>query len=180
MILTWSRRPAAAMPSIVPRHRVEGEREQAGEADDLGAVLADRGDEALDRHVDAEVVDLVAGDLEHHHDDVLADVVDVAVHRAEDDSAALLAVSPAVIRGFSSAAMPFMISPPMMSSGMKTSSQANLSPRVVIAAAGVVEDRLRGFARVQAVLHDLERAVLVHGEDRVGQLGGHAASLFTL
>ena len=45
--------------------------------------------------------------------------------------------------------------------------------------ARVVEDRLRGFAGVQAVLDDLERAVLVHGEDGVGELSGHAASLLS-
>ena len=44
----------------------------------------------------------------------------------------------------------------------------------------IVEDRLRGFARVQAVRHDLQRVVLVHGEDGVGEVGGHAASLLSV
>ena len=44
------------------------------------------------RHLDAEVVDLVAVVREDDVDEVLADVVDVALHRGEHDAA--LAVSP--------------------------------------------------------------------------------------
>ena len=46
----------------------------------------------------------------------------------------VVAASPAVRCGFSRAAMPFMISPPMMSSGMKASPFANLSPMMSMAA----------------------------------------------
>ena len=48
------------------------------------AVCEDR----LARHHDAEVDDLVAVAREHHADDVLADVVDVALHRGEQHLAA--------------------------------------------------------------------------------------------
>ncbi len=71
-------------------HRIEGEGEEAGEGDDLGLDLDDLVDEGLDRDVDAEVVDLEAVDVEHEDDDVLADVVDVALDGADDDLAELL------------------------------------------------------------------------------------------
>src|SRR5205807_1668068 len=53
------------------------------EADHVGLVLFDRGDELLGRRVDAEVEDLEARALEHDHAQVLADVVDVALYRAD-------------------------------------------------------------------------------------------------
>ena len=42
------------------------------------------GHEGLGRHVDPEVVDLEALALDHHAHEVLADVVHVALHRADD------------------------------------------------------------------------------------------------
>ena len=49
-------------------------------------------DELLRRHVDAEVDDREAGALEHDVAEVLADVVDVALDRAHQERADLLAV----------------------------------------------------------------------------------------
>ena len=49
-----------------------------------GLVLVQRGDELLGVGVDAQVDDLEAGALEHHPDQVLADVVDVALDRPDD------------------------------------------------------------------------------------------------
>ena len=50
-------------------------------------MLLERGDELVGVGVDAEVEDLEAGALEHHPDEVLADVVDVALDRPDDDLA---------------------------------------------------------------------------------------------
>ncbi len=69
------------------RHR---RREESGEADDVGLVLLDRLDELLGSDVDAEVVDGEPGALEHDVDEVLADVVDVALDGAHDVGADLL------------------------------------------------------------------------------------------
>ena len=50
-------------------------------------MLLERGEVVLDGVVDAEVDDLEAGALEHHRDEVLADVVDVALDGADHDRA---------------------------------------------------------------------------------------------
>ena len=57
----------------------------------LRLALAHRLDDLGDRHVHAQVDDVEAGDVEHRDDDVLADVVDVALHGAHHDGAELLA-----------------------------------------------------------------------------------------
>ena len=44
-----------------------------------------RGDIGFGRHIDAEVDDFKPLALHHHFDEILADVVEVAAHRAEDD-----------------------------------------------------------------------------------------------
>ena len=59
----------------------------ARHAEDVGLVLGQGVDELVGVGVDAEVDDLEAGALEHHPDEVLADVVDVALDRADDDLA---------------------------------------------------------------------------------------------
>ena len=59
----------------------------ARHAEDVGLVLLERGDELLGVGVDPEVDDLEAGALEHHRDEVLADVVDVALDGADHDLA---------------------------------------------------------------------------------------------
>src|SRR6476660_9735720 len=68
-------------------HVRHGRRQQRGHAQDVRLVELERGDELLGIGVDAEVEDLEAGALEHHPDEVLADVVDVALDRADDDLA---------------------------------------------------------------------------------------------
>jgi hypothetical protein len=68
-------------------HLVERGRDQAGQADQVGVVLARRVEDLLRRHHHAEVDDLEVVALEHHADDVLADVVHVALDRGHDDLA---------------------------------------------------------------------------------------------
>ena len=53
------------------------------------SLLLELGDHRVDRLLDAEVVDLVAVVREDDVHEVLADVVDVALHRGEDDLALL-------------------------------------------------------------------------------------------
>ena len=68
-------------------HLVERRRDQAGQADDVG-LLAARGLQDLRRrHHDAEIDHLVIVALEHDADDVLADVVHVALHGRHHDLA---------------------------------------------------------------------------------------------
>ncbi len=61
--------------------------EQAAHAEGVGVDLLDLGDHLADRHLDAEVVDLVAVVRADDVDEVLADVVDVALHRGDDELA---------------------------------------------------------------------------------------------
>ena len=49
-------------------------------------------EDLLRRHHDAEIDDLVVVALQHHADDVLADVVDVALDRGHHDLARRLAL----------------------------------------------------------------------------------------
>src|SRR5215470_11013953 len=64
-------------------HR-HGGGEEGGKADDVGLVLAHRVDELLGGDLHTEVDDVEPGALEHDVDEVLADVVDVALDRAHD------------------------------------------------------------------------------------------------
>ena len=67
-------------------HLVEGRRDEAREADDV-AVLLERGvEDRVRRDHDAQVEHLVPVAAEDDSDDVLADVVDVALHRREHDA----------------------------------------------------------------------------------------------
>ena len=68
-------------------HLVERGGDQARQADHVGLVLARRVQDLLRRHHDSEVDDLVVVALQHHADDVLADVVDVALHGRHHDGA---------------------------------------------------------------------------------------------
>ena len=71
-------------------HLVQRRGDQAGEADDID-VFGARGFEDLRRrHHDAEIDDLVIVAGEHHADDVLADVVDIALDRRHQDLAGRL------------------------------------------------------------------------------------------
>ena len=58
-----------------------------GEADDVGALLGGRVEDRVGRHHHAEVDDLVVVAAEHDADDVLADVVHVALDGREHDLA---------------------------------------------------------------------------------------------
>ncbi len=68
-------------------HLVERGRDQAREADHVGLVVVGGLEDFLERHHDAEIDDLEIVALEHDADDVLADVVDVALDRGHDDLA---------------------------------------------------------------------------------------------
>ncbi len=68
-------------------HLVQRRRDQAGQADDVGAVLLRRVEDLLGRDHHAEVDHLVVVALQDDADDVLADVVDVALDRRHDDRA---------------------------------------------------------------------------------------------
>ena len=75
-------------------HLVERRRDQAGEPDGVCA-LGDGGvEDRVARDHDAEVDHLVVVAAEHDADDVLADVVHVALHRREHDLALRAAVAP--------------------------------------------------------------------------------------
>ena len=68
-------------------HLVERRRDQARQPDDVGLPLARGVEDLLRRHHDAEIDDLVIVALEHDADDVLADVVHVALDRRDHDLA---------------------------------------------------------------------------------------------
>ena len=64
-------------------HVGHGGGQQRRHPQDLGLMLLDRLEIVLDRVVDADVDDLEPGAFHHHADEVLADVVDVALDRAD-------------------------------------------------------------------------------------------------
>ena len=66
-------------------HLVERRRDQPREPDDVAALLVGRVEDPVGRDHDAEVDDLVVVAAEDDPDDVLADVVDVALHGREHD-----------------------------------------------------------------------------------------------
>ena len=66
---------------------VERGRDQAGQPDEVGVLLLRRLEDFRRRHHHAEIDDLVIVALEHHADDVLADVVHVPLDRGHDDLA---------------------------------------------------------------------------------------------
>ncbi len=68
-------------------HLVERGRDQPGEADEIGLLLARRVEDLPRRHHDAEVDHLVVVALEHDADDVLADVVHIALDGRHHDAA---------------------------------------------------------------------------------------------
>ena len=68
-------------------HRVEGQGQETAQADDLRAGLFDRFDEFGGRHIHAQVGDFKAVDIQHEADDILGDVMDVALDGAEHDLA---------------------------------------------------------------------------------------------
>ena len=68
-------------------HHLRRLDEQAGQADRVGPVLAECFDQLLGRHLDAEIDDAVAVVAENDLDQVLADVVNVALDRSENNFA---------------------------------------------------------------------------------------------
>ena len=73
-------------------HRLEGDGEQAAEADHLGRCVSRTVSTTLATGTSTpEVDDVEPGDVEHGDHDVLADVVDVALHGAHHHGAELLA-----------------------------------------------------------------------------------------
>jgi hypothetical protein len=71
--------PARCISSATGHHLVQRGGDQAGKADHVGAVLVGGLEDVLPRHHHAKVDDLEAVALQNHADDVLADVVDVAL-----------------------------------------------------------------------------------------------------
>ena len=82
-------------------HLVERRRDQAGEADDVDLLVACRLKDLRRRHHDAEIDDLVIVAGEHDADDVLADVVDVALDGRHQDLAGAAAFGSRRSRAFS-------------------------------------------------------------------------------
>ena len=70
-------------------HFVERRRDEAREADHVDLLADRRLDDPGGRHHHAEIDDLVIVAGEHDADDVLADVVDVALHRRHEDLAGI-------------------------------------------------------------------------------------------
>ena len=66
-------------------HLVERGRDQPRQPDDVGALGVGRLEDPVGRHHDAQVDHPVVVAAEHHADDVLADVVDVALHGGHHD-----------------------------------------------------------------------------------------------
>ncbi len=68
-------------------HFFEARGDEAGQPDDVGAFFTRLGQNVLGGHHHAHVHHFEVVALEHHGDDVLADVVHVALHRGDDDLA---------------------------------------------------------------------------------------------
>lgn len=68
-----------------PLHRRDGRRHQRRESDQSDLLLDGDFDHALYGYIASEVDDLIAVVLEDDLDDVLADVVDVALNGREDN-----------------------------------------------------------------------------------------------
>ena len=73
-------------------HLLRRLHEQPGKADGVRPVLARRFDQHFRRHLDPQVHDLIAVVREDDVDQVLADVVDIALHRRQQDAPARRAV----------------------------------------------------------------------------------------
>ena len=66
-------------------HGGHGGGEQGGEADEAGLVFERGGEVALGADVGAEIDHGETGAAPHHRDQILADVVEIALHGADDD-----------------------------------------------------------------------------------------------
>ena len=81
-------------------HLVERRRDQAAQADDVDVLFAGGLEDLLARDHHAEVDDLVVVAAEHHADDVLADVVDVAFDGGHEDAALGLVIAGGLLLRF--------------------------------------------------------------------------------
>jgi hypothetical protein len=82
-------------------HFFQRRRDQAGQADDVGVLGLRAVEDHLRGHHHAQVDDLEVVARQHHADDVLADVVHVALDRRHDDLAVVLArIARAQLFGF--------------------------------------------------------------------------------
>src|SRR3569833_213587 len=68
-------------------HVWHGGSEEGGHAEDVGLVLFESCQVFLDGIVDPQIDDFEAGALEHHGNEVLADIVDITFDRTDDDFA---------------------------------------------------------------------------------------------
>ena len=68
-------------------HFFEARRDQPGQADDVGALGFGAGQNVLAGHHHAHIDDFEVIALQHHGDDVLADVMHIALDRGDDDLA---------------------------------------------------------------------------------------------
>ena len=68
-------------------HLIERRRDESAEADQVRVLLLRASKDFVARHHHAHVDDLVVITRQHHADDILADVVDIAFHRCQHDLA---------------------------------------------------------------------------------------------
>ena len=80
--------PASLQIAGRDHHLLRALHQQPGEADGIRLVLAVRLDQLIRRHLDAQIDHVVAVVAENDLDQVLADIVDVALHGGEHDLAA--------------------------------------------------------------------------------------------
>ena len=68
-------------------HFVQGRRDQTAEPDDIDFLFAGASEDLFGRHHDPQILDLVVVAAQNHGHDVLADVVDVAFDRGQEEFA---------------------------------------------------------------------------------------------
>ena len=108
-------------------HHGHGGGQQGGEGDDGAVLLLGRFDEFLRRHVNAQIDHFEPAAFEHRGHQVLADVVQVALHGADDDAAGRL--GPGFTRsGVISSSEVFIARAAISSSGTKYSLHSNRLP----------------------------------------------------
>ena len=90
----WNFQPLARHFFQVLPHHHGGFHQQAGHADGVGAMFVYRGDHVGQLHLDAEIDHAVAVVGQDDIDQVLADIMHVALYRGQHDGAFLLAFRP--------------------------------------------------------------------------------------
>ena len=83
----WNRETGARHFAGDMHHFVERRRDQARKSDQVRLLFASGGENLLARHHDSQVCHLVVIAGQHHADDVLADVVDVALDGGQQNAA---------------------------------------------------------------------------------------------